>query len=311
MKKNIISFSVFVVAFLVSLVLIHYKANPTTKFMDAQEHLEWHGQVENEYGTYDGTLIDDLFTGDGDFRFLTGEVYSGDWQDSYMEGNGVLLFPEIGEYKGELSNSMRNGQGIFTWDSGEIYEGDWKKDKMSGDGTYTFSSGATLTGIFKNNKPISGTLLYKDKAKKDDPETTIVSLEYSFSEDKETIIFSTKGGLKYDGDLSGLFNKGNTTITYPSGNIYSGQLVEGMRDGTGKYEWKDSSGETLSYYDGNWSSDHMSGPGEYHFSSSEYPYLSGNFENDVPSGTLVYYKEAGNTFETIWENGICVSVKET
>ena len=65
------------------------------------------------------------------------------------------------------------------------------------------------------------------------------------------------------------------------------------------------------YYDGNWKADHMNGSGTYHYSAAEYPYLSGNFENDVPSGTLTYYKEVGNTFETKWENGNCISVKET
>lgn len=311
MKKHIISFIAFVVVFLGSLGFIYYEANPTTRLNNEQEQLEWHGHVENEYGTYDGALIGDLFNGEGSFRFLSGETYVGNWQDSYMSGTGALSFPEVGEYTGDMTNSMRNGHGVFTWITGESYDGNWENDEMSGEGTYTFANGTTLIGVYQKNKPVSGTLSYRNEATDDDPDTEIVSLDYSFSESERKIVFTTKGGLKYDGDLSGLFNSGTATITYPGGNTYTGQVVEGKRDGTGKYVWKDESGKTVSYYDGSWDNDQMNGSGKYHFSGSEYPYLSGSFESDVPSGTLVYYKEAGNTFETKWENGTCVSVKET
>lgn len=311
MKKYIFSFIAFVLVFLGSLGLIYYKANPTTRLNNEQEQLKWHGHVENEYGTYDGALIGDLFTGEGSFRFLSGETYVGNWQDSYMSGTGEVSFPEVGEYTGDMSNSMRNGHGVFTWITGETYDGNWVDDEMSGEGTYTFSNGITLKGVYQHNKPVSGTLSYNDEADEDDPETKIVAFAYSFSDSERKIIFTTKGGLKYDGDISGLVGTGTATITYPGGNTYTGQLFEGQRNGPGKYVWKDRAGKTISYYDGEWESDHMNGSGKYHFSSSEYPYLSGNFDNDVPSGTLVYYKEAGNTFETKWENGTCISIKET
>ena len=311
MKKNIISFAAFVLAFFVSLVLISSRANPTARLAGEQEQLEWHGRVETEYGTYDGALIGDLFTGDGIFRFLSGEVYVGTWQDSHMSGNGVLSFPGVGEYSGEMSESVRSGRGIFTWDSGESYDGLWENDQMSGSGTYYFSDGSTLIGTFQNNKPVSGTLSYESEAGEEDPDTMIVSLEYTFSEREKKIAFTTKGGLEYDGDLFGLYETGNATVIYPDGNTYSGQLSSGQRNGSGKFEWKDSASKTLSYYEGNWSADHMNGLGKYHYSSAEYPYLSGNFQNDVPVGTLIYYKEAGNTFETKWENGTCVGIKET
>lgn len=311
MKKNLLSFVVFVLAYLGSIGFIYYKANPTTIIMAEQEPLEWHGRVENEYGTYDGTLIGDLFNGDGSFRFMSGETYVGDWQDSYMDGNGVMLFPDIGKYKGELSYSMRNGYGTFIWITGEKYYGFWENDEMSGLGTYVFSSGAKIEGEFQKNKPVSGILRYEDKASEDDPDTKIISLKYTFSKSKREIVFSTKGGLKYDGDASGLFTSGSATITYPSGNTYKGQILEGLRDGDGEYKWIDSSGKVLSFYEGKWSANHMNGAGEYHFSNSQYPYLSGKFKNDVPSGTSVYYKAEGNTFETKWKKGKCVSIKET
>lgn len=311
MKKYIISFIVFIVVFFAAIGFIYYQANPATRLSDDQNLLEWHGQVENEFGTYKGSLIGELFSGTGDFSFLSGEFYSGDWEDSHMSGNGKIVFPEIGEYTGEMSGSQRNGTGTFTWYSGEKYEGSWENDTMSGNGKYTFANGSILEGVFKDNKPVSGKYSYKNDTSESVSESDIVSLVYSFSESDKQIVFSTKGGLKYDGDFSGLFGSGEATVTYPSGNTYTGQLSNGKREGSGKYTWKNNSGETNAYYDGNWKADHMNGSGEYHYSASSYPYLSGAFENDAPSGTLTYYKEAGNTFETKWENGNCTSIKET
>ena len=311
MKKSIISFIVFLLVFFAALGLIHSERNPSTRMPDVQADLEWHGRVENEYGTYNGALIGDLFEGKGRFSFLSGETYTGDWDDSYMEGTGITVFPGVGEYSGEMRDSKRNGKGTFKWYSGDVYEGIWKDDEMSGTGRYTFSDGSLFEGEFENNRPVSGKYRFNIVLGEETTDSDIISLEYSVSGKEETIVFSTAGGLKYDGDLSGLTGTGNAKIIYPSGNQYEGAVAEGKRDGSGKYVWKDSAGKTIAYYEGSWSSDHMNGQGKYHYTDAAYPYLTGVFIDDTPSGTMTYYKEAGNTFETKWENGVCVSVKET
>lgn len=322
MKKYYILFFVFVLAFAAAMIFVYTWANPSVvvpgtelstnrSFEIENGSLEWHGKVENEYGTYTGTLINDLFQGKGRFSFLSGESYAGEWQNSFMSGNGVMVFPDVGEYSGEMDGSARNGTGIFKWKTGEVYEGSWVEDEMSGDGRYVFSDGSIFKGVLAHNKPVSGTYIYQPKSEDSSNDTEIVSLIYKFSEKEKYIIVTTNTGLKYDGDPSGLSEKGIATVTYPSGNVYYGELSEGLRNGAGKYTWNDPSGSAIAYYEGNWVKDHMSGKGKYHYSANEYPYIEGYFENDTPSGTLTYYKEKNNTFETVWKNGTCISVKET
>lgn len=307
MKKYILSFITFCVAFICALVFIYYQANPAVRLSDEQISLEWHGRIENEFGTYNGALIGDLFSGEGDFSFLSGETYTGNWKDSVMSGNGTVSFPAVGEYSGEMGDSKRNGTGTFIWASGDKYEGNWVNDAMSGKGKYYFSNGGLFDGTFENNKPISGTYTREINLSSDALDTDISYIKYTFTDSSKHIEFSTKGGLKYDGDISALYSTGSAAITYPSGNTYSGELSAGKRQGKGKYTWKASS----AYYDGDWETDKMSGQGEYHYSSSTYPYLTGTFSDNAPSGTLTYYKESGNTFETKWSNGTCTNVKET
>ena len=310
MKKYVGLFVIFCVAFTAALCFIYYQANLSTRLPDEHIDLEWHGRTENEFGTYNGTLIGDLFSGKGEFEFLSGVTYTGEWQDSLMSGNGVVSFPQVGSYIGEMKDSKRNGQGTFVWVSGEIYQGNWENDVMSGQGSYTFSNGATFDGIFENNKPVSGTYLCEIALPEEALETDISYLKYTFTDSAKHVEFRTKGGLKYDGDISALISNGSATITYPSGNIYVGELCAGQRQGNGEYAWKNSYGVTIAYYDGNWEQDSMNGYGEYHYSVLTYPYLSGPFSNDLPDGTLTYYRGSGETFETKWNNGTCTSIKE-
>lgn len=311
MKKYGIAFVVFCGAFVAALGFIYYQANPAVRLSDEQMTLEWHGRIENEFGTYNGALLGDLFSGKGDFEFLSGETYTGEWQNSFMSGAGTVVFPEIGKYTGEMRGSKRNGKGTFIWLSGDKYKGRWANDAMSGKGKYSFSNGGVFEGTFNNNEPISGTYTREIDLPEDALETEISYLKYTVTATKKHVEFRTKSGLHYGGDISALVSTGSATINFPSGNVYIGELSAGKRQGIGKYIWKDSSGDTTAYYDGSWEQDSMNGQGDYHYSGSSYPYLSGSFRNDLPFGTLTYYKTRGNTFETEWTDGECTSVKET
>ena len=54
----------------------------------------------------------------------------------------------------------------------------------------------------------------------------------------------------------------------------------------------------------------MSGDGAYYYSSGEYPRLEGLFEANLPVGICIYYQDEEISYETVWENGVCVSIKE-
>ena len=310
MKKAVLSFSAFCLVFVLSLGLIYTLANPAMRLPSTQD-IAWNGHVENAQGTYNGTIINELFSGHGIFNFLSGEVYTGEWSNSFMSGNGTIIFPQVGTYTGAMLESKRAGMGTFTWNSGAKYIGNWENDAMSGSGSYYFENGCVFEGIFASNKPIEGTLLYKAPENAELADMDIQELTYKFSNAGNIITFRTKGDLIYSGDLSGLDAKGNAEITYPSGNTYEGSVSKGKRDGIGKYFWKDEKGNVLSYYDGAWTDDHMNGQGKYFYTCGQYPYLQGSFVNDCPEGNLTYYRAAGNTFETTWSDGVCTTVKET
>lgn len=311
MKRALIAFATFCIAFFVAMTLMLESSEQDSLPLELGEQ-HWYGQIETAGGTYDGTLLGDYFEGRGNFRFINGEAYAGTWEDSYMSGEGTLTYPEVGTYSGEMSSSVRSGHGVFTWDTGDIYEGQWSDDLMSGEGEYRFADGSVFKGEFVDNQPISGTYTYSKAADSSLKGSDITFLKYELGDNDASghIVFKTKAGLSFDGDASGLSDEGAASITYPSGNSYIGILSKGKRSGTGKYVWKNTSGKTVRYYKGSWSKDRMSGEGEYHFTAKKYPYLSGSFKNNVPIGSLTYYKAANNTFITTWKSGSFVKAKE-
>ena len=266
-------------------------------------------------GVYKGEHEELVRQGKGTFTWEDGNVYTGNWKNDEISGYGELTYPEIGTYKGNYSNSMRSGEGTFTWEIGDSYTGGWREDKMSGDGTYVFADGVTIKGIFANNYLSSGSYTYELPANQYGlyHHDKIVSWScYINNGLAGDITFKCKGGITYSGALSTLTGTGKAKITYSDGSVYEGQVNKCVRSGSGKMTWYSSStGGVKAVYDGNWSNDTMSGQGKYYFSASSYPYLTGTFKDGKPDGTCVYYKAAGNTFDTIWKNGICTEVKET
>lgn len=248
------------------------------KFTTTDDIAQQFSIVETAGGTYYGSLVKSLFTGEGEFKYLDGATYTGEFQDS-----------------------MRAGEGTYTWPNGDTFTGTWNDDQMY-DGTYQFADGSSFTGILLESEFTDGTFDLGSSCEQKGFSSFKATIEAG---EIVSVEFALPDGTKYKGELTG-----KADITYPSGAEYSGQVRSGERSGEGRFVWK-SLGAIEAYYNGNWVLGQMSGPGEYHFGSGTYPYLEGTFVDGRPDGKATYYKESGNTFETTWSNGKCTKVKET
>lgn len=276
--RALLSTLALIVVFVVSFFVIASIASP--KKLTRTNHIDQMYSVVDSYGgTYFGPLSDMSYTGNGEFQYLSG-----------------------GYYEGEFSNSQREGTGTFHWTNGDSYVGSWSGDQMV-TGTYTFSNGNYYTGDFSNNRYSSGSFYLSKSTLVQD----LRSFSALYSEGKVlSITFETESGFCFSGQVNG-----SAEITYENGDTYSGEVKNGIRDGTGKYSWVDEDGKTIATYEGTWKDDIMNGSGSYHYTSDEYPYIKGSFSDGKPEGTAIYYKESDNTFDTVWENGNCISVTES
>lgn len=266
-----------IAAFSVILSMLMNYASPN-KYVTATDIEQQMTIVESEGGEYIGHLIESTYEGEGQFQYIAGGVYTG-----------------------EFADSERSGTGIFEWPNGDIFSGSWVDDQMV-EGTYMFSSGASYTGTFTDNQFDTGSYDLGEAALDKGYKSFIAEI---VGGEIDSVDFLTTDGLDYDGEING-----QAVIIYPSGNQYSGDVKNGVRNGDGKFKWV-SDGTVTASYDGNWKDGVMSGKGSYHYSSNSYPYITGTFVNGKPDGTAIYYKESGNTFSTTWSNGSCTSVKES
>ena len=312
MKVKIVLFFIFIIVLTTSILVINRFASPERITPPSIDESIVVRQIESAQGTYLGETISFIYQGFGEFTFLSGEKHLGSWDNSQMSGNGSTIFPGIGQYVGEYSGGVRSGRGTFTWFDGDIYDGKWQNDSMSGEGTYTFSSGATMEGFFTNNTIMYGRYNYVTEVYDDGMRVTIfLTVEISEGNFSDTIEFRTSSGLIYIGGFPKADSEVPAEITYPDGNRYTGVLINGKRSGEGVFTWMNSTyGPRECAYNGEWANDLMNGEGVYYYGVLDYPRLEGTFENGIPTGTCVYFKDERFSYVTVWTDGICTSIVE-
>lgn len=275
--KTLLSIMALVICFFTMSYIVSSYASPN-KFSQSGKIPQTYTVLESEGGTYFGPVIDYIYSGTGEFQYLAGGVYEGEFGDSEREGTGT-----------------------FTWENGDTFTGQWNDDYML-NGTYTFADGRTFTGSFSDNRFSAGEFAVLQIPE----ELGLISFSATYVDGKvDQAKFETADGAIYSGQITG-----TAEIQYPSGNVYSGEVANGERSGEGIFVWVEN-GQAKSFYEGNWKNGLMSGDGIYHYTAEAYPCIKGTFKEGVLTGTAVYSKEAGNTFSTTWENGVCTSVTET
>ena len=275
-------FELFLIAAAVGMTLLYNV--PLRAVREVENNLR--GSVSFPSGEYFGDTDFGLLSGEGQFHFDSGSVYSGSWKDNAMEGPGSLVVPSSGSYVGDFLGSEKSGYGIFTWDDGTIYDGEWKNDRMDGQGTYTSSTGAIYTGTFRENALYQGTCSFSNNSGK-------YVLDYQDGHATNAVIHFTDG-TEYSGECAESTINGKGRMEFTRGDVYEGQFASGVRNGNGEYEW--ASGD---HYSGDWSDDRMSGNGTYLFSDHsvlkgeffENSFFKGTYDTETEIGSYIYFFE--------------------
>ena len=252
------------------------------------------GAVKFSSGVYTGDTDFGYFIGDGTFKYSTGSIYEGQWNDNYMHGVGTLNVPSEGKYEGEFNFSQKNGTGTFTWDDGAIYSGEWKDDQMEGQGTYTSPDKVKYIGTFEDNRFKAGECSFSNT-------TGAYSASYKEFE-IDNLVINFADGTSYDGATDGKRLSGVGTMQFPNGDQYVGNYDSGSRNGQGVYSW--SNGDV---YNGTWTKDAMDGTGSYTYADGSC--AEGTFDNNqFTDGSYTVTNDFGE-YTFIIENSEPVSVK--
>ncbi|XP_061082643.1 alsin isoform X1 [Conger conger] len=175
---------------------------------------------------YHGHWKEGKMHGFGTYRYASGEVYEGWFQENMRQGHGILRSGKLTSsspsvFIGQWLQDRKNGYGVFDdITRGEKYMGMWQEDQRQGNGVIVTQFGLYYEGAFSGNKMAgSGVLLSEDD--------TVFQGEFS-----EDWTLSGKGTLSMpngdymDGTFSGVWGSGLKV----SGSYYKPSLYESDKD---------------------------------------------------------------------------------
>ena len=209
------------------------------------------GEIEFKNGNhYKGDILKGLLHGQGQMLFQDGTLYEGDFHFNKMNGKGTLTWPDGCIYKGEFKDGIRHGRGNFENPlKGSFYEGDWINGKRHGKGTLRLKDGSVYAGDFENGvKCGQGKIQY--------PSGNYYEGGWSNGQKNgKGTMHWLADKQKYEGEWSNDLPNGVGTLIWieDSGvnkvlrNRYSGNFVNGLREGLGIFYY--ANGST---YEGYW-----------------------------------------------------------
>ncbi|XP_041822109.1 alsin isoform X2 [Chelmon rostratus] len=123
----------------------------------------------NKNDHYQGCWKDGKMHGLGTYRYASGEVYDGSFQDSMRHGHGMLRSGKLNTsspsvFIGQWLQDKKTGYGVFDdITKGEKYMGMWQDHLRQGTGVVVTQFGLYYEGAFKDNKMMgTGILLSED-----------------------------------------------------------------------------------------------------------------------------------------------------
>ena len=270
-----------------------------------------HGQGTISYESgdhYTGGWKDDKRSGFGQMTFACGDIYEGEWSEGKYEGHGKYTNTEIGTYEGEWKSNKKHGTGRTCYTTGDVYDGMYSEGFREGVGKYTTAGGEVYMGVFE-----AGELIKKSKLDRasmlsgtDETGKRVRILTASLCCERAHGLgldeFTWEGDT-VDSDLPGLrmpgkARHGQGTISYESGDHYTGGWKDDKRSGFGQMTF--ACGDI---YEGEWSEGKYEGHGKY--TNVEIGTYEGEWKANKKHGTgRSYYSETGDVYDGSYVEGV-------
>jgi len=108
------------------------------------------GKLTTKDFTYNGVFEDGLFQGYGIYNDKNSELkYTGYFFRNLYHGEGEIEYKSGDTYYGEFFQGKRNGRGVANWKNGQFYEGSWFNNKQDGYGELITAEGVKYEGFWK------------------------------------------------------------------------------------------------------------------------------------------------------------------
>nr|XP_023686995.1 radial spoke head 10 homolog B-like isoform X1 [Paramormyrops kingsleyae] len=264
---------------------------------------------------YDGEMRGDLFHGEGTAYFLGGNTYKGMFAEGYMHGRGLYTWADGVIYEGDFVLNVPTGYAKYTWLDGSWYEGEvqnglrhgvgtyrcgtkrvsycgqWYHGKRHGKGKIFYNQEMTswYEGDWVNNtidgwgvrRYLSGNVYegqWKDSRRHGEGTMKWLTLGQQYSGHWEN-------GIQHGHGTHTWFQRRIAGSQYPQRNEYTGQFVQGARQGQGTFFYANGAS-----YEGGWQVNRKHGQGK--FTSKNGHVSEGDFVDDRMTEFPAFPKDA-------------------
>lgn len=245
------------------------QGNGTMQYADGSAYEgEWQadkrhgcGQIQFPSGeTYEGSFVADVRQGMGTQVLPNGEKYTGAFFNNQRNGRGILDLVDGSSFEGMFKDGFMHGHGTLKLANGDEFVGNFAKSAMHGKGIYTFLSGDRFEGEYENGTRVSGVMTRRGGSEF----VAAFSADGELSQLREQ---ATGAAITFDPQSGGVvssgapppsnWNDGEGRIALPSGEVYTGTIRDGARNGAGVLEL--ANGDK---YEGTWVDNQLQGEGK-------------------------------------------------
>ncbi len=287
------------------------------------------GTLLGQEGVYNGQFLDGEFDGQGTFTSSDDTVYHGGFKHDTIDGNGTLTLADGSFYSGQFSNSDWNGYGTyFDSSTGQVYWGEFENGWKRFNGTLTLSDGRNYTGVRKGDIFIAndvGILVTSSGDIIEFEGIILDSVDNVIVVDGHTILVGD-----FEEDAYGSTVKGNGTVYFPNGKVYTGTLKQGKWEGPGEVNFTSELNNSTkchgkfifrngvrhgparvecdegSWFVGNYVNDTQHGIVRNSFSDGVYEGPIVNDKRDGPGGVLTYAN--GTSYVGEYKEGLPIGI---
>lgn len=181
----------------------------------------WAQQYSAKEGNYRGSLSSTgRKSGFGEYFFLGGERYTGEWLDDVRHGQGCTFYSARDRYDGGFRGDQLHGAGVYSFASGDRYVGEYVDNKRHGSGRYTFANLDVYDGEWRDGR------------------------KHGAGE------FHSAAGSLFVGQWENDIYHGSGTYFFSTGHCFEGAWVNGRRQGRGVQHYKSGAIELGGYHEG-------------------------------------------------------------
>ncbi|NOT49815.1 MAG: hypothetical protein HOP10_00885 [Chitinophagaceae bacterium] len=159
--------------------------------------LNGYGKETGRYFEYEGEFLNGVREGKGKLTFYEwsadkpngylnysrklSSIVEGDFKNGNANGFCTIYYQNSAAYKytGPMKNGDREGTGEVEFLDGSKFRGNFRSGVRVGSGSRQFADGSRFSGEYMNDKPVNGTMYYKDGAKYEGGFTSVEEVDRS------------------------------------------------------------------------------------------------------------------------------------